>query len=384
MAVGRKNSWHSVQIYAEIYIILHIMGTRINHHWAKHKSILIATIIMVVASHEIDATDSAATRLRTQDADSSVTSSDRGGESSASFPEARTISPSRSPRDYSISDVTKVVMLGTGSPIPLMDRFGPSVAIVVNNRPYLIDAGEGSYRASQAATPKYGGRIPGLDLKNLDRLFLTHHHMDHVSNLAAIIYLPWYLGSDRQLDIYGPRNTAKMVDRLLEAYQYVIDVGEVTGTKYDAAIIAKGHDHILPGTIYRDEHVVVDAFKVLHGNMPNSFSYKFTTPDRVIIVSGDKRPTPGFPEWAAGADVLIHEVYTVAGLETAPARVPKIAASYHTSTQELAEIAKVANPGLLVLYHVQNFASDADAPVSELRKFGYEGRVVLAVDQDIY
>jgi ribonuclease Z len=303
---------------------------------------------------------------------------------STAYPESRTIAPSRPAYDYSTSDVSKVVMLGTGSPVPLIERFGPAVAIVVNDRPYLIDAGEGSYRASQTATPKYGGRVPGLDLKNLDRLFLTHHHMDHVSNLAAIIYLPWYLGSDRQLDIYGPRNTAKMVERILEAYQYVIDVGEVTGTKYDAPIIAKGHDHILPGIIYKDEHVTVDAFKVLHGNMPNSFSYKFTTPDRVIVVSGDKRPTPGFAEWAAGADILIHEVYTVSGLESAPARVPKIAATYHTSTEELAEIARVAKPRLLVLYHVQNYANDAEAPVSELRHYGYNGRVILAVDQDIY
>jgi ribonuclease Z len=297
---------------------------------------------------------------------------------------SRSIEAARSGSDFSTSSVTKVVMLGSGTPIPLMERMGPAVAVVVRDRPYLIDAGEGSWRASQAATPKYGGRIEGLVEKNLDRLFLTHHHMDHISNLAAMIYLPWYLGADRQLDIYGPRNTAKIVEHILEAYQYVIDVGEVSGMRYESPIIAKGHDILKSGDAYEDELVKVSAFKVLHGNMPNSFSYKFTTPDRVIVVSGDKRVTPGFGEWAKGADTLIHEVYTLSGLDTAPARVSIIAESYHTSTRQLAELADFVKPRLLVLYHVQNYSGDPNAPLDELRAAGYEGQVILAADQDIY
>jgi ribonuclease Z len=248
----------------------------------------------------------------------------------------------------------------------------------------LIDAGEGSWRASQAATPKYGGKIEGLTEKNLDRLFLTHHHVDHTSNLAALIYLPWYLGADRQLDIYGPRNTVKIVDHILDAYQYVIDAGTVSGMKYDAPVIAKGHDILHSGRVYEDENVQVDAFKVLHGNMPNSFSYKFTTPDRTIVISGDKRVTPGYAEWAQGADILIHEVYTLRGLDTAPARVSVIAESYHTSTRDLAALANEVKPELLVLYHIQNYSGDPDAPVEELREAGYQGRVIVAADQDIY
>lgn len=290
----------------------------------------------------------------------------------------------RAGTDFSDSKTTKVVMLGSGTPIPLIERSGPALAIVVNDRAYLIDAGEGSWRASQAATPKYGGRIAGLAEKNLDKLFLTHHHIDHISNLPAIIYLPWYLGADRQLDIYGPRNTEKIVGHILEAYQYVIDAGEISGMKYEAPVIARGHDILKSGPVFKDDQVSVDAFKVLHGNMPNSFAYKFTTPDKVIVVSGDKRSTPGFAEWAKGADILVHEVYTTGGLETAPARVPQIAATYHTSTKELAEIANTVKPDLLVLYHVMNYSGRPEGPVEEIAAAGYKGKVILAVDQDIY
>lgn len=287
-------------------------------------------------------------------------------------------------RDHSGTHRTKLVMLGTGTPIPLLERGGPAVAITVGGRAYLVDAGEGSWRASQAATPRYGGRVPELVEKNLDKLFLTHHHIDHISNLAAIIYLPWYLGADRQLDIYGPRNTSKIVNHILDAYQYVIDAGEISGMQYEAPAIAVGHDILKSGPVYKDERVSVSAFKVLHGNMPNSFAFKFETADRVIVVSGDKRPTPGFSEWAKGADVLVHEVYTTGGLEKAPARVPKISATYHTSTAELADIANEARPELVVLYHVMNHSGRPQGPVEEIAAAGYKGKVVLAADQDIF
>ena len=55
--------------------------------------------------------------------------------------------------DYSDSDITKVVMLGSGNPFPDPKRSGPSVAIVVNDVPYLFDAGAGVWQATGAATP---------------------------------------------------------------------------------------------------------------------------------------------------------------------------------------------------------------------------------------
>lgn len=303
-----------------------------------------------------------------------ATASALSADTTDSPPASRQHDVTREGSDFSDSKTTKLVMLGSGTPIPLIERSGPALAVVVNEHAYLIDAGEGSWRASQAATPKYGGRIAGLAEKHLDKLFLTHHHIDHISNLPAIIYLPWYLGADRQMDIYGPRNTAKIVGHILDAYQYVIDAGEISGMKYEAPVIARGHDILKSGPVYKDDRISVDAFKVLHGNMPNSFAYRFTTPDKVIVISGDKRPTPGFAQWAQGADILVHEVYTVGGLENAPARVPQITATYHTSTRELAEIANTVKPRLLVLYHVMNYSGRPNGPVEEIAAAGYKGK----------
>src|SRR5687767_9138677 len=65
---------------------------------------------------------------------------------------ARKAEAIRAGQDFSGAGKTKVVMLGSGTPIPLLERAGPAVAVIVDDRPYLVDAGEGSWRASQAAT----------------------------------------------------------------------------------------------------------------------------------------------------------------------------------------------------------------------------------------
>jgi len=70
---------------------------------------------------------------------------------------------------------------------------------------------------------------------------------------------------------------------------------------------------------------------VLHGNKPDSFSCKFTSGDRVVV-SGDKRPTAGFREWAQGVDLLLHEVYSLGGLENVPARVPLIGDNFRSGS----------------------------------------------------
>ena len=63
-------------------------------------------------------------------------------------------------RDYSTSDVTKVVVIGSGTPAADPRHGGISVAVVVNGEPYIIDCGPGFWRNSQVSTPAYGGKSP--------------------------------------------------------------------------------------------------------------------------------------------------------------------------------------------------------------------------------
>ena len=140
---------------------------------------------------------------------------------------------------------------------------------------------------------------------------------------------------------------------------------------------------IKPGVIYKDANVTVKAFLVNHGSWPQAFGYRFETPDRTIVISGDTAPSASVIENCNGCDVLIHEVYSTKGFATRSPEWQKYHSKFHTSTRELAEIAAKAKPALLILYHQLFWGATDDDMVKEMRQT-YNGKVVSARDLDVY
>jgi ribonuclease BN (tRNA processing enzyme) len=136
------------------------------------------------------------------------------------------------------------------------------------------------------------------------------------------------------------------------------------------------------GQIYQDENVAVEAFPVRHGSW-RAFGYRFQTPDRTIVISGDTAPTEAIVAQSRGCDVLLHEVYPVGQFEGLPPEWQRYHAQVHTSTHELARIAAEAQPGLLVLYH-QLFWGASDRELLDEIAEHYAGPVVSACDLDVY
>ena len=110
---------------------------------------------------------------------------------------------------------TQVVMLGTGTPLPDPQRSGASTTIVVNDVPYIVDAGTGVVRRAAAARDK---GVKGLEPTNLRIAFLTHLHADHTLGLPDLILTPWIMGRKEPLELYGPVGTREMVANILQAY----------------------------------------------------------------------------------------------------------------------------------------------------------------------
>ena len=109
---------------------------------------------------------------------------------------------------------------------------------------------------------------------------------------------------------------------------------------------------IKPGVIYKDENVTVTAIGVKHGSWDESLGYRFQTPDRVIVISGDTSPADSIVQACNGCDLPLHEVYTQDPQHPMSAAWQTYFAAFHTSTAELAgPIATRAKPKLLVLYH---------------------------------
>lgn len=297
---------------------------------------------------------------------------------SASALFAQTPTPGSSP-----SPRTQVVMLGTGNPAANPERSGPSVAIVVNDTPYLVDCGPGVVRRASAAFQK---GIQGLVVQKLRMLFVTHLHSDHTLGYADLIFSPWVLGRKAAVEAYGPVGLQAMTDHLLAAYAEDIAIrtdgleqGNRTGYKVNV------HE-IKPGVVFKDENVTVRAFPVHHGSWKEAYGYRFETPDKVIVLSGDCAPSDSVIENCNGCDLLLHEVYSQVGYDESKEDWRKYVTSFHTSTKELAALATKAKPKTLVLYHQMFFGREKDTEEGMLKEIRdlYRGKVVSAHDLDVY
>jgi ribonuclease BN (tRNA processing enzyme) len=279
----------------------------------------------------------------------------------------------------------EIVFLGTGSPVPNADRQGPSLAIVVNGKAYLVDAGSGVVRQANSAFQR---GIPALRPVELDIAFLTHLHSDHTLGLPDLIFTPWIQERVKPLRLYGPEGTKEMAAHILEAFKEDIQVrttglegGNTTGYKVDA------HD-VQPGNVYQDGNISVKAFLVKHGSWKEALGYRFDAGGKSIVVSGDTSPAQSVVEACAGCDALIHEVYSGRGqnpnkLSMSEEKWMKYESEFHTSASELGEIAAKAKAKMLLLTHWGLLGNAMENDMLREIRQKYSGPIVIARDLDV-
>src|SRR5437870_1241610 len=212
---------------------------------------------------------------------------------------------------------TQIVLLGTGDPAADPDQSGPATAVIVNGTPYLVDLGAGIVRRAKAAVIDRG--IKALEPTNLRVAFVTHLHSDHTVGYVDLILTPWVLGRRVPLEVYGPSGINAMTEHLLEAYRvdFITRTNPETGS---GGQVAAGHGvnahEIHAGVVYKDANVTVTAFPTKHAM--ESYGYRFDTPDRSVVISGDTNPAQATIDACRGCDVLIHEVQTLGWLAKRP------------------------------------------------------------------
>ena len=281
---------------------------------------------------------------------------------------------------------TKIVLLGTGTPGPTPDRSGPATAIVVNDTPYLVDFGPGVVRRASAAAASKG--IAALQPVRLRVVFATHLHSDHTVGYPDLIFTPWTVGRREPLEVYGPKGLGAMTEHLLEAYR--ADIETRTNADGNQRTFAAGHKanahEIVAGVVYKDANVTVTAFPTKHAM--ESYGYRFDTPDRSIVISGDTNPTQATIDACRGCDVLIHEAHTPAWLAARPeaggappGTFRRFSEKYHTTTEQLADLARQARPRLLIVYHYNSVSEDELLTDMMSR---YQGHFVIGRDLDVY
>jgi ribonuclease BN (tRNA processing enzyme) len=270
-------------------------------------------------------------------------------------------------------DSTVIVMLGTGTPRPQPEVWGPATAVLAGDRVFLVDAGVGVERRLAGA---------GLPVNGVTAVFITHLHSDHVLGLADLIFTSWVMGRARPFPAYGPPGLARMTEYLYAAFSEDIQV-RTEGLEHESR---DGYRiqvrEIGPGVVYDSAGVRVTAFLVNHGEWREAFGYRFDSPGRSIVLSGDTRPSEELVRMASGVDVLIHAVEPSDSTQHPGNRSAADWASYvrqyHTTALQLGKLAARARPKLLVVYHNGRRVPD-DRILADIRR-SFAGSVAIAAD----
>ena len=274
---------------------------------------------------------------------------------------------------------TRLVLLGTaGGPTPKAKAAAPAQAIVVGNRTYLVDCGDGVAR--QLALAK-------LPVRDLRAVFITHHHSDHNAGYGPLFLLGWPGGLSEPVDTYGPPPLVDMTKQLLDAYRFDIELRMRDEGRPPLGPLVRPHEITVGGEVFRDDRVRVTATLNDHPPIAHSFAYRFDTPDRSIVISGDTRYSENVIKLAQGADVLVHEVvsrefWERPGAPQPPDVVRHILAS-HTDAPDVGRVAAAAGVGTLVLSHFVP-TEGPGAPSDEQWIAGvrrhFKGRIVVGRD----
>ena len=272
-----------------------------------------------------------------------------------------------------VAQEIKVTLLGTGTPVPAMNRFGPSILVEAGGQKFLFDAGRGAMQRLTQVKIRW---------QDVDGLFLTHLHSDHVVGFPDLWLTGWLVGQrrDRPLQVWGPRGTKKMMSHLEQAFEFDIRIRLYDDRAPPDGVVILAEDI--------DERVVLDkgglkitAFEVDHAPIRPAFGYRVDYGGRSVVLSGDTRVSQNLIRHAQGVDLLIHEVASPESFQRAgihPDRARPVI-EHHVTPEQAGEVFAKTKPRLAVYSHiVQADASEQDLIPPTLKT--YSGAVEVGED----
>ncbi len=276
----------------------------------------------------------------------------------------------------------QVTLLGTGDPIPRVDRFGPATLVEVNNQKLLFDVGRGAtQRLVQLNIP----------LRDVDGVFLTHFHSDHVNGLADLWMTgwipPWFGRRSEPFEVWGPVGTKAMLDHMEIAFSENTRVRIPDELLPPEGIDTLAHEFDEDGVVFEKDGVVVTAFAVEHGELIKpSYGYRVDYDGRSVVISGDTTFDENLIAAAEGADLVIHEVALVSDELLASSEQIRRIVAHHTLPEEAGIVFDRIGPKLAVYTHLvllSNPPEFPEAPLASLltrTRVNYDGPLIVGED----
>jgi len=263
-----------------------------------------------------------------------------------------------------------VTLLGTGDPTPRMDRFGPSTLVQTQDATVLFDAGRGVMQRLYSR---------GVSTSEIDAIFITHLHSDHIVGLADLLMTGWVINRrDTPLTIIGPEGTEAMITALRDAFAFDIAI-RASEAKLDRHGVEVKVVEIEPDFVWRRGETRVSAFAVDHQPVEPAFGYRVDHTDLSVALSGDTRPSTMLVERSRGVDLIIHEVADAPPeFRKANPDLPRLA--HHTSAQEAGLIFAATTPKLAVYSHIVLAGGLAADQLIPMTRTSYDGPLVLGED----
>ena len=275
----------------------------------------------------------------------------------------------------------KVTLLGTGTPVLNIHRFGMSTLVEAGGQRLLFDAGRGvAMRLHQAKIP----------LRDLTAVFLTHLHSDHLTGLPDLYATaPLTPGGRRSvpLNVWGPHGVANVARGIELMFTENSRIRLLAKELVPEATAMLTHD--LPaegGTVYEKDGVKVTAFLVQHGHTTPAYGYRIDEGGQTVVLSGDTTYAPNVIRHAQGVDLLVHCV--AIGSRQLEAAAPAFVQRYYeflASPEKAGRILQETHPRLAAFSHISLY-SRRDIPrpsteelMSRVRAV-YDGPFVIGED----
>ena len=274
----------------------------------------------------------------------------------------------------------KVTLLGTGTPPPLMNRFGPATLVQVGGKTFLFDAGRGATQRMWQIKAPFG---------KLDALILTHLHSDHVVGIPDIWLTGWLRGPygrrDEPLRILGPAGTEDMMTHLQAAYAWDVNT-RVEDQKMSREAAGLSATDVAPGVVYEADGVTITAFANNHGELIDpSLGYRIDYDGRSVVISGDTKRVQSLVDAATGVDLLVHSIGAAKPELLAAAPIWRAIMAHHIEPEDAGRVFAETAPKMAVFTHVVALTNGKIPPVGaeeimQRTRTTYDGPLTMGQD----